>query len=155
MNVGVAEQASYIIQTAVASFVEPGESLGQRSETRSFPLPAEAWFLLLIIADNLNLYLHSRTPQAGNSNAGPRRMVLRTPLLEIPHHRIHCNRVYPRARLILVNVIRVDSEHGSPTFSGARIFETEIDVRERLIDLLADVRGHLHVVWVPAACAKY
>lgn len=80
---------------------------------------------------NLNLNPHIILAQPRNPNTSPNRLMVRTILPEIPHHR--------RQRLVVNgHMVRVHAEDLVPAVP-AGVAQVVLDVREGLVDLRVDL----------------
>lgn len=94
--------------------------------------------------DNLDLDVHVLAPEARDADARPQRLVVGTPL---PQALDHCG----KCGIVQRDMVGVDAEDLRPALSSCGA-QGQVDILERLCDLLFNVGGDLVVRGVPAAC---
>lgn len=83
-----------------------------------------------IMSNNLNLHPHIILSQSRNPHTSPQRLMIRHPLLEIPHHSIH-------TLAINRHMIGINTKNLTPTFAPS-IFQKALHVLESKINLGVD-----------------
>lgn len=78
--------------------------------------------------------------------------MLRAILLQILHQ--PAQNLLPNLLLLKLRMIAVDPENTLPTLLHARVLESELHVREGLVDFFKQVAGDLAGGGVPAACLR-
>ena len=78
--------------------------------------------------------------------------MLRAILLQILHQ--PPQNLLPHLLLLKLRMIAVDPENTLPTLLHARVLESELHVREGLVDFFEQVAGDLAGGGVPAACLR-
>lgn len=99
-----------------------------------------------IMSDNLDLDPHTILSQPRHAQASPNWLVMRHPLLEVPHHGLH-------GLIVQRDMIRIDMEDLVPAFA-AGVSQRGVTVFECLVDLRVDSRAKATIGGVPASCVR-
>ena len=93
---------------------------------------------------HLNFNSHIILPQPRHAHTSPKWLMIWHILLKIPDHGI-------QRFFVDGDMVRFHAEDLLPPFA-ASVLQIQLDVLERLVDLLVDLFIELPSVWVPAAC---
>ena len=96
------------------------------------------------MSHHLNLNPHIILPQPRHAHTRPQGLVVRHILFEVPYHGI-------QRFVVDGDMVRVNAEDLLPPFATS-VLQIQLDVLERLVDLLVDLFIEFASVWVPAAC---
>ena len=100
----------------------------------------------LIMSYHFNLYPHIILPKPSYANCRPNRAVVWHPLFEVSGHSLQC-------LVVQRYVIRVDSENLRPSLASS-VFQIEVDIGERLVDLGVDFEKVLPTCGIPSTFSK-
>lgn len=101
------------------------------STDRTVPSAQKTFSLVRIHSHNLDLNSHVIFTQSRHPNRCPNGRMVRHPLPEIPRHR--CKRL-----IVQGHMVGIDAEDLRPTLS-TRVLETQVHIREGLVDLRVDL----------------
>ncbi len=106
--------------------------------------PSATSFLLWIVGGNLDLHPHVIFSQSRNPNTSPNGLMIRHPLLEVPHHR-------GQSLVVDRHVIRIHAENLRPSLAP-RILQVHVDIGKSLVNLSVYLGIEDTRVGVPSAC---